>query len=132
MKVLLAVFTCTLLGAACSSGGEGSGGSTGSPVPAAAGGEAPPASGVSGADGPPASGVDAAAVRSPEAFAEYYRKLGVAEPVIACYVDALAELDVASLDQLEADQELGARAADRFDGCVASVGAGDQTETSTT
>lgn len=84
-----------------------------------------------GGDASTTVGGDIAEVRSPEAFAEYYRKLGVAEPVVACYVDALGELGVASLDQLEADQELGARAADRFDRCVADVAGGEPTETST-
>ncbi len=84
-----------------------------------------------GEEAPSAAGGDTATVRSPAAFAEYYRKLGVAEPVVTCYVDALAELGVVSLDQLEADQELGARAADRFDRCVAD-GGGDPVATPTT
>jgi len=114
---------------ACSSGGvadEVGGGSDGTAVPASVDG------GDATVGGGPASTVgDTAAVRSPEAFAEYYRKLGVAEPVIACYVEALGELGVVSLDQLEADQALGVQAAEQFDRCVADVGARGVTDVST-
>lgn len=67
-----------------------------------------------------------------ESFAEYYRKLGVAEPVVTCYVGALTELRVTSLDQLEGDQQMGALAADQFDRCVAEVGVGSGAGASTT
>ncbi len=66
----------------------------------------------------------AAGAQPSESFAEYYRKLGVAEPVVTCYVSALVELGVTSLDQLESDQEMAARGADQFDRCVAEFGTG--------
>lgn len=111
---------------ACSGGGDGGdGGAGGEPATTGAAGAGPDGSvaGV-GTDGTPTG-----EVRSPESFAEYYRKLGVAEPVVTCYVGALTDLGVTSLDQLEADQALGARAADRFDQCVVSGAGGAQTPT---
>lgn len=102
--------------AACSSGG-GSGSED--PAPTTSGGAAVSA-GVDGSTVAP--GPDPATVQSPESIREYYRKLGVAEPVIDCYVAALAEIGVTSLGQLEDDQELGAEAADRFDRCVVETG----------
>ena len=95
-----------------------------------AGGAADGAGGAADGAGGAADGTPTPdAAHSPESFAEYYRKLGVAEPVVTCYVGALTDLGVTSLDQLEADQELGARAADRFDRCVVDVGGGAGTPT---
>ncbi|MEZ5407284.1 MAG: hypothetical protein R2761_04615 [Acidimicrobiales bacterium] len=114
---------------ACSGGGGSAGaGSEGSPASSTA----PAAAAAAGAEAPPAADGGAGGARSPEAFAEYYRKLGVTEPVVTCYVDALTELGVASLDQLEADQALGVQAADRFDRCVADADAGAADPAATT
>lgn len=104
---------------ACSSGVDPATGSEATvPAPGAGG------TGVTTEGGTPvtsgATGVEV--VQSPAAIEEYYQKLGVAQPVIDCYLEALDELGVTSLNQLEDDQTLGAEAADRFDGCVAEVG----------
>lgn len=127
-KLLAVCFTSMSVIVACSSGGgvaDGVGGDSGGSAASADDRDVT-------AEGPASTDGDGtAAVRSPEAFTEYYRKLGVAEPVIACYVEALGGLGVVSLDQLEADQALGVQAAEQFDRCVADVGAGGSTGTTT-
>ena len=55
-------------------------------------------------------------------LADYYRRLGVADDVVACYVASLKELGVTDVNQLEANQALGFQAADRFDQCIARNG----------
>ena len=111
--VVLAVLALS----ACSSDGPAGGAGDDAPATTAGAGV-----GADGGTTVPAGSVTAPAVQSPEAMFEYYQKLGVAEPVIDCYLEALADLGVTSLNQLEDDQALGAEAADRFDGCVAELG----------
>lgn len=123
----------------CSSGGDpASGGpvdlpasSVGEETSAASGGPTG-TTGDTGAPGDPEATDGSVVVRSPDSFADYYRKLGVPEPVVTCYVGALDELGVTSLDQMEADQALGARAAERFDRCVAEAGGAGTGTTPTT
>lgn len=55
-------------------------------------------------------------------LAAYYKTLGVADDVVDCYVASLQELGITDVNQLEANQELGLRAADRFDQCIAKNG----------
>jgi hypothetical protein len=90
----------------------------GSEAAAPAADDATDAGGSDEGDADPAEGSGPASTQSPESFEEYYRKLGVAEPVVDCYVAELEKLGVTSLDQLEADQALGVAAADRFDACI--------------
>ncbi len=131
-RFLAALFSCAaivLAVAGCSSDGADGGGNGSAP---SGGGAAGTGSGVDSIA--PSATVDGggtpgstSASQSPDAFAEYYRKLGVGEPVVTCYVAALTEIGVTSLDQLESDQALALEAADRFDQCVVDVGGGAPT-----
>jgi hypothetical protein len=70
----------------------------------------------------------AAAAAAPEEAApgkagsllEYYTKLGMQPTVAKCYTDQLTKLGVKTVEQLEVDQELAAKASQAFDVCVAA------------
>ncbi len=50
----------------------------------------------------------------------HYTGLGVEESVARCYVKELTALGVTDLEQLESNQTVGAKAADKFDVCASS------------
>jgi hypothetical protein len=50
---------------------------------------------------------------------DYYTKLGMEPTVAKCYTEQLTKLGVKTIEQLEGDQELAAKASQAFDVCVA-------------